>query len=177
MLIVLSIPAWADEHPTYESLLDTLSKSADCRPADHVDLTIFTCDKDQSLWYVTKPGHPAHPGVIKRYVVQDAQGAVSIAERGWSFASDASQPAFKTFLAQIQALDAQMKDVIAAQHGGPPIIDPTVRIYGNWQPQPGDSEAVMSLTRRYFALVDGARYEDSYALLDEIGRASCRERV
>jgi len=130
-----------------------------------VDLLIYTCETSQTLWYFTKPGHPAHPGVIKRYVFEDAQG-VKIGQQGWSFASDAAQPAFKTFLAQIRALDEQMKEAVAAQHGGPPMMDSAMRVYGNWQPQPGDNEAVVSLTRYYFSLVDGGRYEDSYALFD-----------
>ncbi|MEI9885376.1 MAG: DUF4019 domain-containing protein [Rhizomicrobium sp.] len=102
--------------------------------------------------------------MIRRSIVQTAQG-VSVAERGWSFASDAAQPAFKTFLAQIGALDAQVRDILAAQHGGPPILPPGIRIYGNWQPQGTDSEAVVSLTNHYFRLEDGGRYEQAYALL------------
>ncbi|HUO88156.1 MAG TPA: DUF4019 domain-containing protein [Rhizomicrobium sp.] len=156
--------ASADEHPTYQSLLDAVTH-ADCTPKDLVTLVLYTCDKTQDLWYFTKEGHPAHPGVVRRYVVEDG-GVVSVALRGWSFASDADQPAFKTFLAQLNALDAQMKEYIAAQHGVAPPALPPVHVYGNWQAQEGDNQAILFLTRYYFALEDSGRYEDAYALLD-----------
>lgn len=165
LAIVCAPAAGADERPTYQSLMDQVTASGDCTPQDDVDIVIFTCAKSEDLWYFTKQGHPAHPGVVRRYVVQSDQG-MSIAEHGWSFAADAAQPAFKTFLAQISALDEQMKEAMAEQHGGPPILDPALRIYGNWQPQGTQSEAVVSLTRRYFALVDSGRYQDAYDLID-----------
>ena len=164
-LLMFAGSAGADEHPTYQSLFDQIARSPDCASQDDVDLLVVTCDKTQDTWYFTKSGHPAHPGVVRRYIVESAQG-VSVAEHGWSFAPDAAQPAFKTFLAQIQALDDQMRVAIAAQHGGPPILPPGIRIYGNWQPQGTENEAVVSLTNYYFRLEDAGQYEQAYALLD-----------
>jgi hypothetical protein len=155
----------ADEHPTYQSLLDTVT-GAGCTPQDHVTLVLYTCDKTQDLWYFTQPGHPAHPGVIHRFLTSDSNGT-SVSERGWSFAPDTAQPAFKTLLAQIKALDAQMKEYIAAQHStAPPTAPKPVRVYGNWQAQEGDDRAVVFLTTYYFSLEDSGSYEDAYALLD-----------
>jgi hypothetical protein len=157
--------AKAAENETYESLLNSVIQAKDCTRRDDVDLMIFSCEKTQSLWYFTKPGHPAHPGVVRKTVEEEA-GTVSVRERGWSFASDAAQPAFKTFLAQLQALDEQLKEGMAVAHGAVASKDPPPRIYGNLQPQGSDNAAILSLTRRYFALEDGGHYEDSYALLD-----------
>ncbi len=141
-----------------------MAGNKDCTSQDDVDLLIYTCDKTQELWYFTEPGHPAHPGVIRRYVIQNAKG-VSVAEQGWSFAPDSAQPAFKTFLAQIQALDFQAQETMAAEHGGSAQPETSIRVYGNWQPQGSDNQAVVSLTKHYFSLEDGGQYEQSYALL------------
>jgi len=124
----------------------------------------------ESLWYFTKPGHPAHPGVIQRAVVQIADG-VGIHEEGWSFASDAAQPAFKTFLAQIRALDQQMKEAMAAG-GNPPRAPATIAVGGNWRPQGTETEAVISLSKYYYGLEFGSRIEDAYALADSSLRAT-----
>jgi hypothetical protein len=57
-----------------------------------------------------------------------------------------------------------MKEEMSAQRNGVPIVDPTIRIYGNWQPQGSESEAVVSLSRYYFSLKDSGRYEEAHAL-------------
>jgi Protein of unknown function (DUF4019) len=144
-------------------LWDSVSASADCKAQDDGDLIIVTCDKTMALWYFTKAGHPAHPGVIKRSIVEDAKG-ISVDEHGWSFAPDSGQPAFKTLLAQIRALDEQMKENLAA--GSAAASEPSVRVYGNWQPQGSENQAVIGLTSRFFAFEDGDKYEDAYELMD-----------
>jgi hypothetical protein len=167
VLLCVAGGATAEDHPTYQGLLDAVTQSADCTPQDRVTLVLYTCGKTQDLWYFTRPGHPAHPGVIHRFLTADSNGT-KVSERGWSFAPDAAQPAFKTLLAQIKALDAQMKEYIAAQQGAAaPSAPPTsVHVYGNWQAQEGDDRAVLFLTTYYFSLEDSSRYEDAYALLD-----------
>jgi hypothetical protein len=161
----LSTVALAEDHPTYESLWNSVSSSPDCKSQDDVDLTIFTCEKAMSLWYFTKLGHPAHPGVVKRSVVEDAKN-VSIDEQGWSFAPDAAQPAFKTFLAQIRALDAQMKQVTANKEAPPPNGGVAVRLEGNWKPTEGEVQSVLFLTDYFFRLEDDGHYEEAYELMD-----------
>lgn len=163
--LVLGTQASAGDRPTYQSLWDAVSNESDCKSQDDTDLIIFTCEKTYTLWYFTKPGNPAHPGVVRRLVIDDSKGG-SIREDGWSFASDAEQPAFKTFLAQIRALDEQMKDAIATQHSQTTNDRAPIRIGGNWTPQGSDNQAVISLTSRFFALEDGGHYEDAYELMD-----------
>lgn len=163
--IAFAAQARADDKPSYQSLWDAVAQSQDCTRADDADLVIFTCDKTYTVWYFTLAGHPAHPGVISRHVIQTDNG-VSVDEQGWSFASDAAQPAFKTFMAQIRALDEQLKESNAAQNSPAPTPAPPIRVGGNWQPQGSENDAIVSLTRRYFSLEDSGRYDDAYALFD-----------
>jgi len=120
LLLAIAFPAYAiaDERPTFQSLWDQLRSKSDCAPAEYPDLTIVTCKTDLTLWYFTKPIHPAHPGVIKRMVTQ-SNGTVYVQEQGWSFASDDAQPAFQRWLAQIKELDRKVKDETARRQGKP----------------------------------------------------------
>ena len=165
LLFFAATPSPAEERATYQRLLDQVTAAPDCTQQLDVDLLIVTCDKTYDIWYFTQPGHPAHPGVIRHYITQGPQGAGSAATRGWSFAQDAAQPAFKTFLAQIGALDEQARATLAARHGGAPVLAPDLHIYGNWQPQGSDSEAVVSLTNYYFRREDAGAYDEAYALI------------
>lgn len=107
--ILLSGPTWGDSHPTFQSLWAEATRNADCAPASYPDFILVTCKAELTLWYFTKPNHPAHPGVIKRTITQK-DGAFFAEEEGTSFASDAAQPAFRAWLAQIRDLDRQMRE-------------------------------------------------------------------
>jgi hypothetical protein len=109
--------ACAQPRPTYQSIWETVAHDSDCVPSQYPDFVLVTCQKGQALWYFTKPNHPANPGVIKRSIIQDSTGAISIKEQGWSFASDAAQPAFKAWLGQIQDLDRKAKEYLDQQRG------------------------------------------------------------
>ena len=157
-------PAASDTHPTFQSLWAAIAHAPDCTKRDDVDLVIVACDKSQSVWYFTKPGHPAHPGVVERQVTRDAKGAVSVSENGWSFAPDAAQPAFKTFIGQIRALDRQMMTSLYQRHAAG--ASANIPTSGNTKPGARDNEAVIALTAYFFTLEDGGHYEDAYALFD-----------
>ena len=113
----------ADDRPMFEgvdgssfqSMWNAISQRADCKKADYPQNTIFTCDSGVTLWYFTKADNPAHPGVVKRYFVDDPGGSTSIQEDARSFGDDAAQPAFKAWLGSITALDKQMKDYVAGE--------------------------------------------------------------
>ena len=164
ILFLLVRPAASETHPTFQSLWDAIAHAPDCSKRDDVDLIIVACDKSQSVWYFTKPGHPAHPGVVERQVTRDAKGGVSVSENGWSFAPDAAQPAFKTFIAQIRALDQQMMMSLHQRHAAQ--VPANMHISGNTHPSARDNEAVFALTSYFFTLEDGGHYEDAYALFD-----------
>lgn len=110
-------PAWAQDRPTYGSLWATATQRQGCAPADYADFILVSCLPELTLWYFTKPDHPAHPGVIKRTVVQENGDAWIAREHGYSFASDEAQPAFKRWLAEIVDLDRQMREDIERRRG------------------------------------------------------------
>ncbi|HEY3146794.1 MAG TPA: hypothetical protein VGJ75_10605 [Dongiaceae bacterium] len=112
--------AMAQEHPPYQSLWDEASHDPGCSSSEYVDLVLVKCDRGLTLWYFTKPNHPAHPGVIKRTLTQKADGAWIAQEQGSSFAADDAQPAFNAWLAQIQDLDRQMMESIQKQRNTHP---------------------------------------------------------
>ncbi|HWY61862.1 MAG TPA: hypothetical protein VNW15_08190 [Rhizomicrobium sp.] len=117
LLLLFATPSWAQDHPSYQTLWDSVAQDADCAPAEYPDFILVTCQKAYAMWYFTKPNHPAHPGVIKRTIAQEANGDVTANEQGWSFASDAAQPAFKTWLGQIQDLDRQAREDFEKTNG------------------------------------------------------------
>jgi len=59
---------------------------------------------ERTVYYFTKPPHPAHPGVVKRAVVE-RNGTVTVATEGWPAGSrEAFQRWIEAFAAQDQAL-------------------------------------------------------------------------
>jgi hypothetical protein len=119
----ISAAASAEGRPSYQSLWATATQKPGCTPADYPDLVVVTCREELTLWYFTKPGHPAHPGVIKRTIVLE-NGVWNAYEHGYSFASDEAQPAFKRWLAEIVDLDRQMREALEKQHGAGPSQSP-----------------------------------------------------
>src|SRR6201992_965298 len=88
-----------------QGMWDDIAARADCSKTDYPKLTMFTCDGGTTLWYFTRPGHAAHPGVIERSFITDADGGTSVQEDGRSFGDAAAQPAFKAWLDSFVALD------------------------------------------------------------------------
>ena len=164
-ICVLAGPAASQNHPSFQTLWNAVAHAPGCTQKDDVDLIIVACDRTQSLWYFTKPGHPAHPGVVERRIARNKTG-VDVSENGWSFAADAAQPAFKTFLAQIRALDEQMKEGFFQARATDMSKLAGVHLHGNTKASARDNEAAISLTSHFFALEDAGRYEDAYALFD-----------
>lgn len=59
---------------------------------------------ERTIYYFTKPSHPAHPGVVKRAVVERG-GADIVATEGWAAGSqEAFQRWLEAFATQDQAL-------------------------------------------------------------------------
>jgi hypothetical protein len=112
-----TVPASAaDIQPTFQATWDQVSANPDCsKTAERPDMVIFSCDKEMTLWYFTVPGTPAHPGVMKRMLVNKADG-VFFEENARSFGPDDAQPAFKAWMAPILDLDRQARDYAAGHH-------------------------------------------------------------
>ena len=100
--------ALAAADPTFQELWSTATQKPECQPTDHADYILVTCNGETLIqWYFTKPNHPAHPGVVKRYLVEK-DGDIHVQEDATSFASDSEQPAFKAWLEQFKDLDRRM---------------------------------------------------------------------
>ena len=115
----MAAPVSAGELTSFQELWDAVAHDPDCKPSQFPDFVLFTCERQYTFWYLTKPNHPAHPGIIKRYLYQQ-DGAWYAKEEGRSFASDAAQPAFKAWLAQIADMDRQAREWIKKQHSQEP---------------------------------------------------------
>jgi len=118
-LLFTAAPVSAGEPTSFQELWDAVAHDTDCKPSQFPDFVLFTCERQYTFWYLTKPNHPAHPGIIKRYLYQQ-DGAWYTKEEGRSFASDAAQPAFKAWLAQIADMDRQAREWIKKQHSQEP---------------------------------------------------------
>jgi hypothetical protein len=116
-IVLWMTPVHSEGRPTYDGLRAEVAKTPDCAPREYPELTIVAC-KSGTLWYFTKPNHPAHPGVIKRFVVEE-NGQIFMKEEGHSFGPDSAQPTFKAWLAQIQALDRKMIEDIKQRNPKP----------------------------------------------------------
>jgi hypothetical protein len=118
-LLFMAAPVSAGELTSFQELWDAVAHDPDCKPSQFPDFVLFTCERQYTFWYLTKPNHRAHPGVIKRHLYQQ-DGAWYAKEEGRSFASDAAQPAFKAWLAQIADMDRQAREWIKKQHSQEP---------------------------------------------------------
>jgi hypothetical protein len=118
-LLLCAGPAWSETHPSFKELWVQVASDPACSQAEYADFFLFTCDSKFTMWYFTKPNHPAFPGVIQRKITQQPDGAWAASEQGTSFASDEAQPLFKAWLAQISDLDRQAKEYIEKQKAQP----------------------------------------------------------
>ena len=117
--VFMASPGEAQQHPTYESLWAEATKQPDAKIAEFPDLTMVVSADGLTYYYFTKPSHFAHPGVIKRYAVQE-NGNWVMREDGWSFGDDSSQPAFQRWLDQFKELDRQMAEQMRQRKGSAP---------------------------------------------------------
>ena len=117
--ILMVSPAKAAQQPSYETLWAEATKQPDAKIVEYPDFTMVVSADGLTYYYFTKPSHFAHPGVIKRYAVQD-NGNWVMREDGWSFGDDSAQPAFQRWLDQFKELDRQMAEQMRQQKGSAP---------------------------------------------------------
>ena len=118
VIVLVAYPASAGDFRSLQSYWELVTHDKDCAPpTEYSDFFLVMCDPEMTMWYFTKPNHPAHPGVIKRSLVHMPDGAWGVNEVGHSFASDAAQPAFKAWLAQIEDLDRQAREQLRRSTG------------------------------------------------------------
>jgi hypothetical protein len=117
-LIFLSLNAHAQDKPTFQGMFDAVSHDPKCKSSEYPDFILMACEQELTFWYFTKPNNPAHPGIIKRSVIE-RNGAVYASEDGQSFGPDSAQPAFKAWMAQIVELDKEAREEMRVKQGQP----------------------------------------------------------
>jgi hypothetical protein len=118
-LALTTLPVNAGEPSSFEALWNAIARDPGCKPSQFPDFVVFSCERNYTFWYLTKPNHPAHPGIIKRYLFEK-DGTWYVKEEGHSFGSDAAQPAFSAWLAQIEDMDRQAQESIKKQQNQSP---------------------------------------------------------
>jgi hypothetical protein len=108
---LLSVSASRAENETYESLWSEATGPGHA-VTDYDGFTMV--ETGGVFYYFTKPENDAHPGVIRRALVE-RDGRFFVEMNGWSFGSDAEQPAFRRWMAEFEALNRQMIESLEQQ--------------------------------------------------------------
>jgi len=112
-------PGQGQQRPSYDSLWTEATSQPGAKVAEFPDFIMVVSSDGLTYYYFTKPSHVAHPGVIKRYAVQE-NGSWAMREDGWSFGDDGAQPAFQHWLDQFKELDRQMAEQLRQKQGSAP---------------------------------------------------------
>lgn len=107
LLIALGSADAADSS-TFDSLWQMANSKPDHRTIDDGQAIRVEIPSEQAIYFFTKPGHPEHPGVFKRSVVQEGT-RIYVQTDGWSFGDASAKAAFEKILAQFKLQDAQMR--------------------------------------------------------------------
>jgi hypothetical protein len=103
LLLSLAVPAAAQDTAGFEHEKARLLAQPGCR-AEELDgnVTRIGCPSAFTLWYLTRPGHPAYPAILKRTMVRGAAG-LHADVTGTHYGGDAT--AYRTWLAEVRGLD------------------------------------------------------------------------
>ena len=85
-------PATAGDK-SYDNYWKEATRGSKALVQEHSDFTVVTPEDGFSVYIFTKPGNPAHPGVVIRTI-----GKRDIVTEGHSFGTDDAQPAFKAWM-------------------------------------------------------------------------------
>jgi glycerol uptake facilitator-like aquaporin len=91
------LPA-AAQRMTYDDYWKEAHQNPGVITKEYSKTTVVTDEKNFTVYFFTKPGTPAHPGVIVRKLVNEKDGAY-FETYGHSDGPDSTQPAFKTWMA------------------------------------------------------------------------------
>jgi hypothetical protein len=95
LALLIASPAGASDPPSYAGLWAEAITNERCAPREFTDFFMGVCPDRLTFSYFTKPNHPAHPGVIRRWPTQVGDSWV-MQEEGWSFAPDSKQQLFNS---------------------------------------------------------------------------------
>jgi hypothetical protein len=91
-----------------ETLWQNIYSGPHHRIIDGGNAIIVDVPSEHAIYYFTKPGQPMHPCVVRRTFVTNTE-EISVWTEGWSFGSEASQPAFRRWLEAFQAQSAEIQ--------------------------------------------------------------------
>jgi hypothetical protein len=103
-LVIAAVLAFSAAAPAVgeSTTFDDYWKEAHQKPGvvieEYPKATVITDKKNQTVYFFTKFGNPAHPGVIVRKLINDTHGAYFDTE-GHSDGPDSAQLAFKAWMA------------------------------------------------------------------------------
>lgn len=111
VLLGLTAPASAQ---TLEQQLQSMRTQAFAVPGsivtEYPDFTMVEDRANLSIFYLTKPGHYAHPAAVVRTVVQQPDGAWVVRYTTWPYRSpENAPPAFIRWMEEFAELDRAMQ--------------------------------------------------------------------
>jgi hypothetical protein len=112
VLLALAAPAAAQN--AIEAQMATMRAQAIAVPGvvvtEFPDFTMIEDPANLSIFYFTKPGHYAHPGVVLRVVSQQPDGAWVVRYRTWPYETPEGAPkGFTRWMEEFVALDEAMR--------------------------------------------------------------------
>jgi hypothetical protein len=121
--------------------------------------TIVADAQGSTIWSFTPPGHPAHPAVVKRSIVQ-RDGVIAVEMSGLC---EASKPACDSLMDEFKKLNEKMAQSVAGSGASQPKAGAT-----NWQPTARQEQLVRSGSEAYFTAKDRQEYEAAYGHLSPV---------
>jgi hypothetical protein len=109
-------PALAQERPrdTFESLWKKAT-AGDHQITEYDGYTVVKAGN--AYYYFTKTGHYAHPGVVRRTLMQQGN-RFFVDTEGWSFADKAGQQGFQRWVGEFKDLNRRMMKYLQEQRPG-----------------------------------------------------------
>ena len=92
---MLAIPTAHADRTSFDGYLDLARSCPGGTSKDYPTYSVYVCDAGRTYYIITKPNHPAYPGVIIRKLVTEG-GATYMQTDGHSFVDD--DTAFKEWM-------------------------------------------------------------------------------
>lgn len=108
------------DHPKFASLWRDATRPAGVTVTEYPDFTLVKSKDGLTLYYFTKRNHFAHPGIVKRSMIQNRDGGWRVSVDGKSFAAKRNDPGFLKWLDQFKELNRKMRKAIEEDHGTTP---------------------------------------------------------
>jgi hypothetical protein len=139
-------------YPTVAAALEALKGRSDVSISVQGGWTIADDTAAHAVWSFAPVGHPAYPAVVRRALVQK-DGAINM---DMTALCQASKDACDKLMEEFKALNARMSAELSASNKSSAT---------KWRASSTQIEGVESQSRAYFSAMDGARYQEAYALL------------